>query len=143
LRYPPRHMFCLHPGALYLYTIRHYTNHLKVVPLVEPPYTCILRVERRDKPDILCTILKTMFFLLTVTADPNGLGCSHFRCLLVYSEALASNCTIWGVKSNATVLLERYDGTYIVNGDGRCLVPNTEGKRSWIFIFQVLHLFVQ
>jgi len=49
------------------------------------------------------------FFLLTVTAEIYDIPCSHIRALLIYNEALASNCTIWGMVPNGTDLLERYD----------------------------------
>jgi hypothetical protein len=82
----------------------------------------------RDKSEMLCAIfLKIAFFLSNVTEDLPELFCSHFRAPLIYAEALASNCTLWGVQPDGSDLSIRYD-TQNVKGDGRCLVPDTEGK---------------
>jgi hypothetical protein len=56
---------------------------------------------------MLCAVLKTILFFSTVTADYIGLSCSHIRAALVYNEALANKCIIWGVKSKGLDLLIR------------------------------------
>jgi len=58
---------------------------------------------------MLCTVLKAIIFLSTVTADYPELPCSHTRAVFIYTEALASNCTLWGVQADGTDLSERYD----------------------------------
>jgi len=72
-------------------------------------------------------VLKQYFLFSTVTAIITELLCSHARSVFIYTEALASNCTLWGVKPNGTDLSERYD-TKKVKVDGRCIVPDIEGK---------------
>ena len=57
---------------------------------------------------MLCGIVKTMFFLSTVTGDFPELPCSHTRAVYIYTEAVASDCTLWGVVPTATDLTERY-----------------------------------
>jgi hypothetical protein len=58
---------------------------------------------------MLCTIVKTILFLSNVTADYPDLPCSHIRAVLIYNEALASNCILWGVKAEELTLKIRYD----------------------------------
>jgi hypothetical protein len=71
--------------------------------------------------------LKQHFLLSTLTDALSELPCSHDRAVLIYTEALAGNCILWGVQPEGLSLWIRYD-TLIVNGDGRCLVPHTERK---------------
>jgi hypothetical protein len=54
-------------------------------------------------------VLKKYFFLSTVTADVTGFACSHIRAVLIYNEALASNCTLWGVPPDGSDLCISYD----------------------------------
>ena len=39
-------------------------NHIKAVPVDEPSCACLLRVERRDKCEMLCAVLKTVLSLI-------------------------------------------------------------------------------
>jgi hypothetical protein len=75
-----------------------------------------MRGERRDKTEMLCTIVKTKLFLSTVTVGVPEIGCSHIRAALIYTEALAGNCILWGVKPNGLELSIRYD-THKGKGD--------------------------
>jgi hypothetical protein len=68
--------------------------------------------------------------------------CSHARGVSIYTEALAGNCTLWGVKAYVTDLSERYDRQN-VKGNGRWLGPDIRGNAPWIFTFQALQLSVQ
>jgi len=54
-------------------------------------------------------LLKQKIFLSTVSADYPVLLCSHMRSVFIYTEALASDCTLWGMVPNGTDLSERYD----------------------------------
>jgi len=54
-------------------------------------------------------LLKQYFFLSTVTGDYPELPCSHIRAVFIYTEALASDCTLWGVVPDGTDMSIRYD----------------------------------
>jgi len=43
---------------------------------------------------MFCAVLKTILFLSIVTADFPELPCSHERAVFIYTEALASSCTL-------------------------------------------------
>jgi len=45
--------------------------------------------------------------------------CSHTRAAVIYSEALASKCTLWGVKADTLYLRVRY-GTQKLERYGDC-----------------------
>jgi len=91
-------------------------SHLKVVPVVELSCMCDMRVERRDKSEMLVQLSKQNFVLSAVTVGVPEIGCSHIRAVLIYTEALAGSCILWGVKANGLELSIRYD-TYKVKGD--------------------------
>jgi hypothetical protein len=87
-----------------------------------------VKVERSDDSELLCTIFIKILFL-SLTDSLNDLPCSHVRALLVYTDALANNCTLWGVKTDEFTLRIRYDRHKLVR-DGGCLFPGTGGKGS-------------
>jgi len=53
-------------------------------------------------------VLKQYFFLSIVTATLSELPCSHDRTVFIYTEALASNCTLWGVQPDGLAYWIRY-----------------------------------
>jgi hypothetical protein len=71
-------------------------------------HVSVLRDEISNNYELFSKTFITRIFL-SFTDATAAIFCSHLRSLIVYTEALASKCTLWGVKPEVFALWIRYD----------------------------------